>query len=815
MGLLPFFDACTQVLIFPLWARRPSRHTLTLAHPLSHFFAIDHTRDRDVHLLSKQLSVRGDWELRAMFQPGAVTAASPVRSPVPRSAPPSVEYVQRSRRSSHKLNKAEMLARYEAMRAQLTQLAATGVLDDSARFRTETPSDHLRMAARHLRRVCMLSAVAIVSRLRNRPSPASEGGYRRLDDEHADGEVGDGDPSVDISPALDSSPDLRTLGKHGLIMPTDSLKQKWDLLILVLILYSAAVVPLRVCFQAPALGFLWYLEVTMTIAFLYDVYLNFNTVTFDSQSGKWVTNRTTIAKNYMTSWFWIDGPSSVPVELISLFVDAQSLSVLRVLRILRLIRLAKLLKIEEYIETLENHFDINLRLLRIVFMIVKMCFLGHIMGCLWYGMSLFSASEKDLEATGDTWRATYADGVVISPNATTALQYMIAIYWSVTTMTTVGYGDFVPINDGETWYALSAMMISSLIFGYMISNVGVLVASMDRQAALVEEKTDAAKEYVAFRNLPKAMAMRVKKHFSLYYQSKAGFDEIELLEGLSPSLSSEVRRFVLKGTLGRLPLFASTLDTEFQLEVFPYIKPVSYAKGEIIFRKGEASRDLMFLLSGEVSILSPIEKDRIIAVLSQQTEYMLAPNGEPLVALDNPGCFGESVILGLRRPATHVATRWCETLCLAKDDLSHLFAKNKRAGVKIVTTLLKAAGRRQRLQGMMTRFMINALPKSSDVRAAMIVQRAWQRTAMRLSKQTAPYATLMEPSLTPEQQARVKVLEHACTRILGAIADMRAQLKAGKLDLRHGSWVPKMRRAESIVLQQLIDSGRPGETPRR
>ena len=37
----------------------------------------------------------------------------------------------------------------------------------------------------------------------------------------------------------------------------------------------------------------------------------------------------------------------------------------------RLLRLLRLLKIEEYIDTLENALDMNLRILRVVFMLVS------------------------------------------------------------------------------------------------------------------------------------------------------------------------------------------------------------------------------------------------------------------------------------------------------------------------------------------------------------------------------------------------------------------------------------------------------------
>lgn len=52
-----------------------------------------------------------------------------------------------------------------------------------------------------------------------------------------------------------------------------------------------------------------------------------------------------------------------------------------------------------------------------------------------------------------------------------------------------------PANDDERSYTILALLVSALIFSFMLSNVQTLIASLDRQQALIEEKLDSVKEY--------------------------------------------------------------------------------------------------------------------------------------------------------------------------------------------------------------------------------------------------------------------------------------------------------------------------------
>ena len=177
-----------------------------------------------------------------------------------------------------------------------------------------------------------------------------------------------------------------------------------------MILYCGVAVPVRVCFSAEAAGVLRALEASMSLVFIADFLLSFNTAYY--ADGLWVTDRCLIAKRYLSGWFWIDGPSSIPVELIELSLgsalndeSAAHLRVLRVLRLFRLIRLLRLLKIDQYISKIEEMWDVDLRALQLITLVAKLLFVAHLLGCFWFYVITALESDRD-----DTWIHVYADG---------------------------------------------------------------------------------------------------------------------------------------------------------------------------------------------------------------------------------------------------------------------------------------------------------------------------------------------------------------------------------------------------------------------
>ena len=567
--------------------------------------------------------------------------------------------------------------------------------------------------------------------------------------------------------------------QDGIIFPNEPLKRSWDIVVLMCILYSAVVVPIRVCFRVDAVDLWWAFDASLSLAFIVDVVLSFRTAHL--VDGQWETAPSAIARRYLLGWFAVDALSSIPFEFIELTApywpshhgdpgtvtqDFGALQSVRLLRLLRLVRLLRLLKLEEYMKLLDEALDVSIRHMRLVLLVLQMIFVAHLVGCGWFALTWPPHGEEDEGESVESWLTAHDDRFYGDKDVTLSAplfdQYLVSVYWALVTLTTVGYGDLVPTNRAEMIYASVAVLVGALCFAYIVGAIGSLVASLDQQSSILEEKLDALKEYLVWRGVPRDLSLRTRRYYEHYYSQRDIFDETAILGNLNPRLNAEIITFILKDTLGRLPLFTH-LSRDFQLACFPKLRPEKFKKGDVIFHAGEEPRDLFFLLQGEVEVLSRFDETILVSRLTPTEESM--PGAEDSagrgrrsslsrsnssgwkeggggsfkssqIKSDFTGCFGQALLLGRRHANTHVASTDCEVLAIRRGDLEELLDADPRSTRLILKKVLKDYDRKDQMQDVASFWAIAALPRG-ELRSAVFVQYAWRRYQRRAASVSA------------------------------------------------------------------------------
>jgi Ion transport protein len=125
------------------------------------------------------------------------------------------------------------------------------------------------------------------------------------------------------------------------ILPDDGFKKKWDMLITLMLLFTAVVSPYRIAFVEVD-SEAWTIVESMTDGiFGIDLILNFFYAYYDSQD-EVVDSRKKIAMSYLKGWFVIDFFTIIPIGQMMNTADYGNLG--RIARLPKLYRLIKIMR---------------------------------------------------------------------------------------------------------------------------------------------------------------------------------------------------------------------------------------------------------------------------------------------------------------------------------------------------------------------------------------------------------------------------------------------------------------------------------------
>jgi CRP-like cAMP-binding protein len=390
-----------------------------------------------------------------------------------------------------------------------------------------------------------------------------------------------------------------------LISPDAPVKRLWDVWIMLLMGYTAIILPFRLAFHTQIYWDMWtILELAADISFFADIMLTCCSSYYDDD-GELVRSRRKVFSRYLKCWFFIDFFSSLPFTMFDYaFMEHQrsentseQLWLPRLYKFIRLGRLARITRISEFgiFAYVQQWLCFNSRTIKLVTFFLIVSIGVHIVACFW-----FSTWELD-SYSPDSWvsRKQWVDKGKWT-------QYLAAVYWAVTTVVTVGYGDIAASTWLEMAVAVGWMFVGVGFYSFTIGSLSNYLTIVDTREALLTAKLAAAQELALETGISHSVRGKVRAAIR-YHALKTGTvwrDRQGLFAHMPMRLQFEIAGSMFNNALKDFPFFTSS-NPPFLVHFLPLFKPVHLQDNEVVYLQGDYPEEVLFIAKGRaVFVLS-------------------------------------------------------------------------------------------------------------------------------------------------------------------------------------------------------------------
>ena len=388
----------------------------------------------------------------------------------------------------------------------------------------------------------------------------------------------------------------------------------------------------RLTFRYLQTDFIYWL---ITAVYLLDIPYTFNQAV--KKGLVVVSDRRSIARRYLRGWFAVDVISAIPFTwLFSVAsggpVGGEVTSLLDIIVFTKVLKMAKISKVSAIFRDIRESLSVNPALMRLVTFAFWFVTVVHLMACGWV---LIGASEKGRPAFD---------------------QYLRGLYWCVTTIATIGYGDYTPSHDSnlQIAYTIGVMVFGVGMYGYIIGNVASLIANLDVARAHYQEKMEEINDFLRTKRVPSPLQSRVRNYYAYLWETQKSISSVSITEELPHTLSMEILLFLNRAILEKVTLFKNANEI-FIREIVQLLRPMVFLPDDYIIRQGEYGDCMYFLSNGDVEVLV---------------------NGTRVNTLGQGSPFGETALIqGEKRNASIRALTYCDVYKLSKADLDVLRAR--------------------------------------------------------------------------------------------------------------------------------------------
>ncbi|KAK0411630.1 hypothetical protein QR680_005757 [Steinernema hermaphroditum] len=410
-----------------------------------------------------------------------------------------------------------------------------------------------------------------------------------------------------------------------IILHYSTFKTVWDWSILALTFYTAFMVPFNIAFKnrdppnPGSIDSVALMDSVVDVIFFADILLNFHT-TFVGPGGEVVIEPSVIRRNYFKSWFIIDLLSCLPYDIFYMFKrDDERIgslfSALKVIRLLRLGRVAR--KLDNYLE----YGAATLLLLLCAYVLV-----AHWLACIWFTIGEYEVKNRiadpflpdgwlirlshDLKAP---YNFTASDRSKLVGGPSKGSAYISALYFTMSCMSTVGFGNIASNTENEKVFGVCMMIISALLYAAIFGHMTTIIQQMTSATVRYHDMISNVREFIKLQEVPKELAERVMDYVVSTWAMTKGIDTSKVLSYCPKDMKADICVHLNRKVFNEHSCFRLASDGCLR-SLAMHLENNHAAPGDLLYHTGESVDALWFVVSGSLEV---IQDEEVVAILGK------------------------------------------------------------------------------------------------------------------------------------------------------------------------------------------------------
>ncbi|GJN10151.1 hypothetical protein PR202_ga28218 [Eleusine coracana subsp. coracana] len=373
--------------------------------------------------------------------------------------------------------------------------------------------------------------------------------------------------------------------RRCIISPYDPRYRLWENSLIALVAYSAWVAPFELGFVLDPGGALAAADNAVDAAFAVDIALTFFVAYTDRRTFLLQDDPACIAWRYATSWLALDVASTVPTQLSRRLLPPQA----RSYNFFGMLRLWRLRRVGALFSHMEKDRKFSYFWVRCARLVCVTLFAVHSAGCIYY---LLADRYPD---PANTWLSTYMPHF---HQESVWSRYVVSLYWSITTLTTVGYGDMHAVNTREMLFTTFYMLFNLGLTAYLIGNMTNLVVHGTSRTRKYRDTIKAASSFARRHQLPGRLQEQMISHLSLKFRTDSeGLQQLETLDALPKAIRSSISHHLFFALVQNVYLFQG-VSNDLIFQLVSEMHAEYFAPREDFILQNEAPTDFYIIVTG-------------------------------------------------------------------------------------------------------------------------------------------------------------------------------------------------------------------------